>query len=310
MTRPITVAICTRNRARLLARTLDSLVGLTPTPAEWTLLVVDNGSTDDTAAVCDAFADRLPLRRLSEQRPGLSNARNRALEAASGDHLVFTDDDVTVERDWLAAFAAATSRWPQAAVFGGPIEPDFPRAPNPDLVAAFPALGTGFCGLDHGRPEGPLPDPLPVWGANMAFRRRDLDGLAFDPSLGRTPTSQRGGEEEAFVRQLRARGGLVVWCPQMRLRHYVDPSRMTLEYLMSFYVGQGEQLIRCNGVPTPPTPTLFGAPRWFVRRTIEAYLRYLVARAGSSRVDALKQLRIYCEHRGMLRACRAAGARG
>jgi len=301
----LTVAICTRNRARLLERTLASLAELdVPRDVEYRLIVVDNGSTDDTPRRCEQFADRLPLRHLVEDAPGLSHARNRALRVATGEYLVFTDDDVTVDPDWLASFVATARRWPEAAAFGGPIEPDFPFRPNADLMAAFPALATGFCGLDHRQAEGPLTLEQPIWGANMAYTRRLIDGLWFDPALGRSPTSQRGGEEEAFVRQIRSRGGSVVWCPQMRLRHYVDPSRMTLDYLRTFYVGQGEELVRVKGVPSPVAPVLFGAPRWFVRRTIETYLRYLDARLRSSRVEALKKLRIYCEHRGMLRACR------
>lgn len=310
MTTPlVTVAICTRDRARLLDRTLTSLTALRwPDDTPWALVVVDNGSTDDTAAVCASYAARLPLRTVVESRPGLSNARNRALDEAAGDYLVFTDDDVQVEPGWLEAFAGAARRWPGAAAFGGPIAPDFPVPPDPDLVAAFPALGTGFCGLDHDIAEGPLPSTQPIWGANMGYRRSAVAGLRFDPTLGRTPDSQRGGEEERFLREVRARGGDVIWCPDMRLAHYVDPSRMTVAYLAAFYAGQGEQFVRVHGAPPPVTPTLLGAPRWFVRFTLEAYGRYLIARLTSTRVDALRKLRVYSELRGMLRACREDGA--
>ena len=302
----VTVAICTRNRAALLNNTLRSLEAMrVPSTVIWRLIVVDNGSTDETQTVCASFAGRLPIESVVEAKSGLSNARNRALQLATGDYLVFTDDDVIVEADWLTAFVDATLAWPEAQVLGGPIIPNFPREPDPDLVAAFPKLADGFCGLDYGRPAGPLPDSMPVWGANMAYRRNAIEGLTFDPALGRTPTSQIGGEEEAFQIALRARGAVVVWCPRMRLKHYVDPSRMTLDYLVAFYMGQGEQFIRFNGVPTPSTPTLFGAPRWFLRQTIEAYGRYLVARLTSTRREALKKLRVYSEYRGMLAACRA-----
>lgn len=304
-----TVAICTRNRARLLDRTLASLTALRwPYAAPWALLVVDNGSTDDTQAVCASYVGCLPIRVVIESRPGLSNARNRVLDEAEGDYLVFTDDDVQVDPGWLEAWAAAAARWPRAAAFGGPIAPDFPVAPDPDLVAAFPALGTGFCGLDHMRADGPLPEPLAIWGANMGYRRAAVAGLRFDPNLGRRPDSERGGEEERFLADVRARGHEVIWCPGMRLAHYVDPSRMTVAYLASFYAGQGEQFVRVHGAPRPPTPRLLGAPRWFLRFTVEAYLRYLRARLISTRVDALKQLRVYSELRGMLRACREDGA--
>ena len=75
----LTVAICTWNRAGLLARTLERLVAMESPVAPWEVLVVDNGSTDDTPRVLDRFASRLPLRRLLEPALGLSNARNAAV---------------------------------------------------------------------------------------------------------------------------------------------------------------------------------------------------------------------------------------
>ena len=154
------------------------------------MLVVDNGSTDNTRAVAESFSSRLPIRVVEETTPGLSSARNRALAEAATSHVLFTDDDVLVEDGWLHAFAEAVARYPDAAVFGGPIEPWFPVPPDPELVAAFPALGSGFCGLDHRRRLGPIPAPLEVFGANMGFRRDALGDLRFDPRLGPEPRAR------------------------------------------------------------------------------------------------------------------------
>ena len=123
------VAICTWNRAALLRQTLERLASI-PWPAQATeLILVDNGSTDDTAAVAASFSGRLPMRIVREAKPGLSNARNRALKEATTTHVLFTDDDVLVGDEWLGAFAAAILKYPQAAVLGGPIEPWFQEPP-------------------------------------------------------------------------------------------------------------------------------------------------------------------------------------
>ena len=65
------------------------------------LLVIDNGSTDDTKQVVEGF--RRPGRTSTESRPGLSSARNAGVAASTGDLIVFTDDDVVVDPGWSAA---------------------------------------------------------------------------------------------------------------------------------------------------------------------------------------------------------------
>ena len=232
----VTVAICTWNRAALLRRTLESFLSLVPPgDAGWRLLVVNNNCTDDTEDVVREFSDRLPISSVLEPAAGLSHARNRALKEANSDYLVFTDDDVLVSSGWLCAFVAAAKRYPTAVAFGGPIDPWFPAAPDPDLSAAFPNLRVGFCGVDHGLPEGPISDRQEIssenlfYGANMAFSVRGLGGLTFNPEFGVVQNRSILGEETVLVMKLRARGDVIVWVPDMRLKHYVDPKRMTLE---------------------------------------------------------------------------------
>jgi glycosyltransferase involved in cell wall biosynthesis len=122
----VTVAICTFNRAESLRRTLDSLAVMrVARDLAWELIVVNNNSTDHTDAVIAEYRHRLPMRREFEPRPGLSNARNRAIAAARGEYIVWTDDDVVAGAGWLAAYAEAFRRWPDAVVFGGRIKPRY-----------------------------------------------------------------------------------------------------------------------------------------------------------------------------------------
>jgi glucosyl-dolichyl phosphate glucuronosyltransferase len=139
----VTVAICTWNRDHLLRQTLEEMTRLAvPAGLVWELLVVNNNCTDDTDGVIAAFAKRLPIRRLFESQPGLSHARNRAIAEAAGDYVVWTDDDVLVSPEWLAAYARAFARRPDAAVFGGPVAPWFPTTPPPR--AGWSARGRGW----------------------------------------------------------------------------------------------------------------------------------------------------------------------
>ena len=101
-----TVLIATYNRAALLDETLASLRRLRVSPhLRWEAIVVDNNSTDGTRAVVERHARDFPvtLRYLFEPAQGRSSALNTGIEAAAGDVLAFTDDDVRVAEGWLTA---------------------------------------------------------------------------------------------------------------------------------------------------------------------------------------------------------------
>lgn len=300
----LTVAICTWNRARLLEKTLDRMTEVRPpAPVSWDILVVDNNSTDATADVVRNFEGRLPIRRVVESQQGLSHARNRALAEASGRYILFTDDDVLVGDDWLGALVRGAAAWPDAGGFGGPIEPWFETTPDPTLCEAFPLLARGFCGIEDARPEGPLGDGQEVFGANMAFRVDAIDGLSFDPNLGASATVGREGEEVEFSARLRGRGYPIVWLPAMSVRHYVDPSRMTLSYLRRYYEGRGRTTVRREGVPDGTQ--LFGVPRWLLRRWLGQAALVARSRVTAGRVDYLTNVRNERYTRGMLKECLA-----
>ena len=122
----VTVAICTLNRAESLRRTLDTLAAMqVPSDLGWEVVVVNNDCTDHTDEIIASFVGRLPIRRELEPQRGLSRARNRAIDAANGQYIVWTDDDVIVDPGWLNAYVEAFRRWPEAVVFGGAIIPRY-----------------------------------------------------------------------------------------------------------------------------------------------------------------------------------------
>jgi glycosyltransferase involved in cell wall biosynthesis len=139
----VTIAVCTWNRSNSLRVTLLSLQKLTIPPAiDWEVLIVNNNCSDDTDEVVGQFANNLPIRLLHEKRQGLSNARNCAVEAAKGDYILWTDDDVIIDPNWLAAYVNAFRTWPHAAVFGGPIKPKLEGNP-PEWLTEMLLCGGG-----------------------------------------------------------------------------------------------------------------------------------------------------------------------
>jgi glycosyltransferase involved in cell wall biosynthesis len=272
-----------------------------PRGLTWELLVINNNCTDDTDDVVWAFWKRLPLRLLNEPRAGKSHAVNTALRQAMGQHVLFTDDDVLVDEGWLEGLVDASDRHSDGAVFGGPIEPWFVAPPPPSLAEAFPVVGSGFNALDYRRPEGVLEPGLYVWGANLAVNRRAVGDLLFDPRLGPAPGRPKSCEEMEFIDRVREQGGTVIWVPAMRVRHYVDPERMTVTYLTKYYAGIGANTIRMTGVP--PGRRIAGVPRWLLRKSAEAFIRHILSRVQRREIEALTRLREFSELRGMVEEC-------
>jgi glycosyltransferase involved in cell wall biosynthesis len=238
----VSVAICTWNRAASLRRTLASVAALEiPREVRLELLVVDNGSSDETPAVLAEHAGGLPLRALVEPEPGLAGARNRAAAEACGELLLWTDDDVVVEPGWLAAFVEAARRHADAAFFGGACEP-WLEQPPPDWIAASWERLADVWAIRRLDPE-PAPitrERLPV-GASFAIRAAVQRRYAYDPKLGRRGDALVGGEETELLRRLLADGHRGWWVPDARVRHLVPAERMSEAYLRRVWFGQGRE---------------------------------------------------------------------
>jgi glycosyltransferase involved in cell wall biosynthesis len=310
MTAPatISIAICTWNRCELLGQTLENLANVVAAcgrPVD--VVVVNNKCTDATSQVIAGFHDRLRIVELHEPTPGLSHARNRALSALKSDFVAWIDDDVRVDADWLNVLLEGIAKYPDAAAFGGLIEPWFAFPPDPDFLASFPFLANGFCGLNHGDEERELAPGEWLYGANMVYSSRFTGGLRFDPNLGTVQGSGAGGEETMYQQAILDRGGRTVWLPGMKVKHFVEPSRMTLSYLTRYAYDRGRTYMRLR--PRIEEPRFLGAPRWAWRIMIESYLRYWGLRFMSSRQRALSHLREYHSTRGMVAEARARGVK-
>lgn len=244
----VETAICTWNRSKLLERTLENLVRVhVPAGVEWSILVVNNVCSDDTDQVIARHASQLPIRRLFEPTPGLSHARNCAVEASRGDLLLWIDDDVFVDANWLSKYVQAAREHPAASFFGGPVEPWF-EVPPPDWVVknlsrlngvyALRDLGERACPFLSHRAEF-----LP-FGANFGVRVSAQKQFAFDPQLGRVQTSMLSCEESALLASMLKAGHTGFWVPDARVRHFIPKERLTQEYLREFFLGLGRTMAR------------------------------------------------------------------
>ncbi len=240
----LTIAVCTRDRAPILAETLDHLratIGQAPPGAD--VLVVDNGSSDGTPAVLAGLADWPALRSVTEPRPGLSHARNRAHRSTEADWVVYLDDDAFVWPGWLGALRDAVER-PGVVLVGGPIEPRFEAAPpawfDPDSVRR--RFG----------PEGPLSIVAAregFSGGNLAVRRDALGAVGgFDARLGMVAGTLGLGEETELAGRLVDRFGNATWhAPAMGVDHLEPSWKQTPRYVARRAFVNGRQAWRYAG---------------------------------------------------------------
>lgn len=232
------IIIPTYNRSTLLARTLKS-VGVATAGTSGEVLVVDNGSTDETAAVVTRTKrefDGLDIRYVFEPAPGLLSGRHRGALEARGDLLVFIDDDIRVGDGWLLAIEKAFAD-PKVQIVGGRYLPEYECTP-PDWVEGFWSAspnGVRVCPwlslLDFGETAMDV-DPTYVWGLGYGIRRRALFELGgFNPdSMPDALQCYQGDGETGLSYKARSRGYRAVYEPQSVIYHFVPCSRMTPKY--------------------------------------------------------------------------------
>jgi GT2 family glycosyltransferase len=234
---------------------------------------------------------------LSEPRPGLSLARNRALDwaaEAGADVLAFVDDDAVVEPSWWDALGRAwDAAEPAVACIGGPIRPRYAVDPPPWLSDGIAFTLTL---LDRG-PEARDLDPAEeaVYGANISFRVAPLRELGgFDPRLGHAGARTFFGEEDQAQRELVRRGGRVRYVPDAAVRHVIGAERLTRTSFLRRRYAFGQALGLRRGRP----------PRLAARQALASGAGAVVAAAGGRRQLAMERAVRAAENAGVLAGLR------
>ena len=235
----LSVVICTRDRAASLERTLESLVAAAQRMARpWELVVVDNGSSDETPQVIASFADRLPVRGVREDAAGLSNARNAGVKQAQGEYIVWTDDDVVVDPGWLEGWAGGIEQAQDCAVFGGRALPVF-EEPVQDWFVSNERHLQSLLAVRDSREWTEVDVNHVPFGLNFAVRAVEQRAHPYDPELGVGPGRRLGGEEVAVIRAILREGGRGRWVWDALVRHMIPASRQSAAYIRRFYKAIG-----------------------------------------------------------------------
>jgi len=314
----ISIVVCTRNRGKPLREMMDSLVAMTvPDGLDWELVMVDNGSTDDTPQIIDSYADALPLIHVREDQAGLSFARNRGVATASGDYIIWTDDDVRVQPDWMAAYVRAFKDHPDGAYFGGRITPVFEGSTPQWLTDNMPSLGNAFAKRDLGDHTRAFTEETGdnPFGANYAVRMVEQNRYDYPTYLGVSPKFRRVGEETAVLRAIKEEGHTGYWVADAEVLHIIPETRQTLEYISSYQKALGETWVLLSGRGEasfiaekldPKGHRIGGAHIWIWRNMIDAWAKYRLSKLTSPSTRWLPEFMRYTRYRGALDYARAA----
>lgn len=268
------VAIITRNRAEQLKRCLDSLTHQTVNA--FSVLIVDNGSTDNTKRVIDSFKKRLEIKYHFESRPGAPYARNKALSVITGDVMATIDDDCEAFPNWIENIQKAHKEFTEAiAIQGWAISR--PLGGLISIIAQF-IQESGFkentlCKknfLYHFNNEF-LRKPAPILlldAKNASFKLKKLK------TLGRTfNTSWKHGDDLEFSKQLLSEGEKIIFYPQSKAYHWERPA--IRQFLRQRYGAGGEVM----NAQLHFSKKLFPKrkPLWWVGRSLN-FILYLFRR--------------------------------
>jgi len=282
----LSIIIPTRNRAKILFRALESILKQTFPASSFEVIVVDNGSTDNTRSVVESFLGKmLNIQYFYEERPGLHNGRHTGMINAQAENLVFVDDDVEAQPEWLCHIDQSFED-ERNMLIGGKVLPKYESHP-PEWIRQMwdkrqPAGNIlGYLSLlDLGEKEKII-DPTLVFGCNFSVRKKIIEEAGgFHPdAMPRELIRLRGDGETHISRFVSKKGYQAIYNPKAVVFHWIPMKRMTKEYFYkrSFIQGISDSYtwIRENGIKNG-----LKKKKWFIRKflnicTIDSFGRKL-----------------------------------
>jgi len=230
----VSIIVPAYNAEHTIAACVQSLLGLDYTRERCEVLVVDNGSMDETATLAASY----PVRVLSEPTRGSYAARNRGAQHARGEILAFTDTDCVADRSWLTNLIAGFNDSEVACVAGEVLSP--PSATTIEEYARRRNLMSQLNTMRHSY----LPYPIT---ANCAYRAevfRRLRGFRAD--------MHSGGDADLAWRMQKELGLKIAFIPEAMVIHYHRSSLRDLIRQSSKYARGAMDLTHRHGLTRPP----------------------------------------------------------
>jgi glycosyltransferase involved in cell wall biosynthesis len=216
----LSIIVCTRNRSHAILPCLDSLAQSLAyaAPVDAEIVVVDNGSTDNTASVVRGWAAKspFPVQVILEPRPGQCYARNCGIRAARGELLAWTDDDCRVSKQYVADLVKHDGTDTELVLRGGRVELGDPT----DLPLSIKTHNVSQRWHKQRDPQKAGDLITALIGANMTMRRALVERVGlFDERFG-PGSSLPGGDDIDYIYRAYLAGAIVEYVPDMVVFHH------------------------------------------------------------------------------------------
>jgi len=258
----LSLILAIHNGAGTLPRTLTALTRLVQPSEALEIIAVDNASTDQTVELLESYMGRLPMTIVHEPRQGKSFALNKGIEHARGDFIIFTDDDIIPEVNWLTAYMDVAKRYPGIGVFAGQVRHEW-EAPPPHWLKHLANIGKSYGGTPMDLGEQTVPAGT-VKGCNLMVRCSTMAKTRFSETsgvnfCGKGPSP--GGEDTLFAKEMAALGNSILFVPDACVRHIVRAREVGIRPVFSRYMRIGGTLpiVSKEGIE------FFGYPAFGVR---------------------------------------------
>lgn len=241
----VSVLLATYKRDEILKRTLDSFTRLAPASFSYEIIVIDNAASPATESLVEIYRDSVPIEYLAEPKPGKNSALATGLQHATGELLVFTDDDVLADKQWLNELYVGAARHPDAHLFGGRILPDYPEnhlTIGSKIDFEHWLLRSALVIADWQQAEGPI-NAGHIWGPNMAVKRSVFaSGITFNPDIGPRGNDYVMGSETEFLRRANDAGYECIYLPTALVHHQIREEQLSLDWMRAraFRSGKGQ----------------------------------------------------------------------
>jgi glucosyl-dolichyl phosphate glucuronosyltransferase len=237
------IVICTYNNANLLDKALTAIASQKVSKNyQWSVLVVDNNCTDDTITVVEKHINLqlIPgLRRILEQKQGLSYARLCGVKNTSSELISFVDDDCLLSENWVEKAIQFAATHLNCGAFGGKVVLDWETTPSPILIKNsrnFAAYDRGETSKQLNRRNYLIP------GAGLVIRRSAIEKSGWlDKQLlkGREGEKLSAGEDSEIVLRILNAGYELWYTPDCLLHHFIPAKRISETYLFNLMYGFG-----------------------------------------------------------------------
>ncbi|HBF87857.1 MAG TPA: hypothetical protein DDX39_04365 [Bacteroidales bacterium] len=236
----LSIIICSYNRDKYLPEALESLTKQTLDNSKVEYIVINNNSTDKTEEISLNFGKNNPelnFKYAIESNQGLSYARNKGIEIASGKIIAFIDDDAIAEPDYAENLLQAFQNNPKFDSLGGKVLPIYFAGKEPKWMSKY--LEGFVSKVDYGDTTTAFVSTKYPVGCNMAFRKEVFEELGgFNVDLG-----IRNDDKYMFLK-LRRNGKTILYAADVIVHHYMDAFRVEDWYIkkQSFQVGATERI--------------------------------------------------------------------